>query len=257
MQLRCSHLGLSFTSDGREVSALRDVNFEVRSGEFIAVIGPSGCGKTTLLRALAGLLKPSEGRIEFGPAQVDGKRRVSLVFQEDGLFPWMNVLDNAAFGLEMQGVARLDRENRAVELLNRYGLAGRERAYPHQLSVGMKQRVSVIRSFLSDPAVLLMDEPFAALDAQTRLTLQQELLSLWENHKKTVVFITHDVDEAILLSDRVLVMSPQPGTITGEFPVPFARPRSPESTFDDEFLVLKKRLLGMLGLASRQAGRIG
>jgi NitT/TauT family transport system ATP-binding protein len=257
MQLRCSHLGLSFPSDGREVSALRDVNFEVRSGEFIAVIGPSGCGKTTLLRALAGLLKPSEGRIEFGPSQVDGKRRVSLVFQEEGLFPWMNVLDNAAFGLEMQGVPRADRENRAVELLQRYGLAGRERAYPHQLSVGMKQRVSVIRSFLSDPAVLLMDEPFAALDAQTRLTLQQELLSLWENHKKTVVFITHDVDEAILLSDRVLVMSPQPGTITGEFTVPFDRPRSPESTLSEEFLVLKKRLLGMLGLASRQAGSIG
>jgi NitT/TauT family transport system ATP-binding protein len=257
MQLRCSHLGLSFPSDGREVSALRDVNFEVRSGEFIAVIGPSGCGKTTLLRALAGLLKPSEGRIEFGPSQVDGKRRVSLVFQEEGLFPWMNVLDNAAFGLEMQGVPRADRENRAVELLQRYGLAGRERAYPHQLSVGMKQRVSVIRSFLSDPAVLLMDEPFAALDAQTRLTLQQELLSLWENHKKTVVFITHDVDEAILLSDRVLVMSPQPGTITGEFTVPFDRPRSPESTLGEEFLVLKKRLLGMLGLASRQAGRTG
>lgn len=253
MQMRCDGLCVSFTSEGQPIPALRDVSMEVRAREFLGIVGPSGCGKTTLLRALAGLVEPSAGRIDYAPSRDGGKSRVLLVFQEDGLFPWMNVLDNAAFGLEMQGVSRSERESRARELLTRYGLAGREQAYPHQLSVGMKQRVSVIRSFLSDPEVLLMDEPFAALDAQTRLTLQQELLSLWEQNHKTVVFVTHDVDEAILLSDRILVLSQQPGSITAEFRVPFGRPRSPESTLSEDFLVLKKRLLGMLGLVSRSA----
>lgn len=253
MHMRCSGLGVSFNSNGQSVPALRDVSMDVRVGEFLGIIGPSGCGKTTLLRALAGLVEPSTGRIDFAPSRGGGTSRAILVFQEDGLFPWMTVLDNAAFGLEMQGVARPERVSRARELLTRYGLAGRERAYPHQLSVGMKQRVSVIRGFLGDPEVLLMDEPFAALDAQTRLTLQKELLSLWEQTHNTVVFVTHDVDEAILLSDRILVLSQQPGTIIGEFRVPFGRPRSPESTLSQDFLLLKKRLLGMLGLVSRAA----
>ena len=257
MRLRCTNVSVSFPSDRKTVHALRDVSFEMRSGEFLGIIGPSGCGKTTLLRVLAGLVKPSQGALESGGAGANGKQRTLMVFQENGLFPWMTVLQNACFGLEMQGVGRRDREQRAKGLLDRYGLSGRESSYPHQLSVGMKQRVAVIRSFVSDPALLLMDEPFAALDAQTRMTLQQELLSLWEQEHKSVIFVTHDVDEVILLSDRILVLSPQPGTVVAEVGVPFARPRSPESALSEEVLVLKRRLLGLLGLTSRRAVAAG
>ena len=247
MRLRCSKLGVSFKANGQTVHALREVSFETRDGEFLSIFGPSGCGKTTLLRTLAGLIHPDEGTIEHG-AVAGGPRRTLLVFQEDGLFPWMTVLQNAAFGLEMQGVGKTEREARANELLSRFGLAGRERAYPHQLSVGMKQRVAVIRSFLSDPGMLLMDEPFAALDAQTRLTLQQELLALWEQNHRNVVFVTHDVDEAILLGDRILVMSSQPGAVIAQYAVPFSRPRSPAVALEADFLALKRELYGKLGM---------
>ena len=257
MQLRCMNLSVSFSGKEKRVDALRRVSFETRRGEFLGIVGPSGCGKTTLLRVLAGLLQPTEGKLEVSGSQPNGSPRTLMVFQENGLFPWMTVLENACFGLEMQGVVKRERERRAKQLLDRYGLTGRESSYPHQLSVGMKQRVAVIRSFLSDPALLLMDEPFAALDAQTRLTLQRELLSLWEQNHRNIIFVTHDVDEAILLSDRILVLSPQPGTIVTEVKVPFERPRSPESTLSAEFLVLKRRLLGMLGLASNGAAAAG
>jgi NitT/TauT family transport system ATP-binding protein len=182
-------------------------------------------------------------------SSVDGSR-ILLVFQEHGLFPWMTVLDNAAFGLEMQGVGKKEREGRAMELLQRFGLAGRERSYPNQLSAGMKQRVAVIRSFISRPSILLMDEPFAALDYQTRLRLQQELLELWEQEHKSVVFVTHDIEEAILLSDRILVFSAQPGTVVAEFRVDFSRPRNTAVTLEEKFSQLKMRILGKLGLSS-------
>jgi len=248
MRLKCSGLGVTFNSQGSRVEALNDVSFETRQGEFLSVVGPSGCGKTTLLRALAGLLSPSEGTVERFPGSADRSWKARMVFQEDSLFPWMTVLENATFGLEMQGVERTEREKRALELLHRFGFAGREKAYPRELSLGMKQRVAVIRCFLSDPALLLMDEPFAALDAQTRLTLQQELLSLWEGNHKSVIFVTHDVEEAILLSDRVLVLSPQPGTVIAEFTVPFQRPRAAAITLEEEFLLLKRRIVRKLGM---------
>lgn len=248
MRLKCAGLSVTFEQSGSSVRALEGVSFETREGEFLTVVGPSGCGKTTLLRALAGMVAPTGGAVERIHSPANGDHKVLLVFQENSMFPWMTVLENAAFGLEMQRVSREEREGRALELLHRFGFAGRERAWPHQLSMGMKQRVAVIRCFLSDPAMLLMDEPFGALDAQTRLSLQQELLNLWEQNHKSVVFVTHDVEEAILLSDRILVLSPQPGRILAEFDVPFARPRGPGITLTDEFLALKRKICRELGM---------
>ncbi len=244
MRLTCSHVDVDFeTSDG-PVEALRDVTFETTDGEFLAIVGPSGCGKTTLLRALAGILEPGRGTIDPKPAGNDG--RVLLVAQEDGLFPWLTTLENAAFGLEALGVARREREASAREMLERVGLGGREGAYPYQLSVGMKKRVAVIRGFLCPSEALLMDEPFAALDAQTRLKLQGELLGLWGRDRRNIIFVTHDIDEALLLSDRILVMSANPGSMIAEFRTPFPRPRSPRTTLLPEYAPLKAQLLDKL-----------
>jgi NitT/TauT family transport system ATP-binding protein len=249
MHLRCSGVSVYFEAGPGRVRALENVSFDTGRGEFLSIVGPSGCGKTTLLRTLAGIVQPQQGSVEWIEERRDGSPGVLMVFQEHSLFPWMSVLENAAFGLEMQRVPREERESRARPLLQRFGFAGRERAYPHQLSVGMKQRVAVIRAFLSNPAVLLMDEPFAALDCQTRLTLQQELLDLWEEEAhRTVVYVTHDVEEAILLSDRVLVLSSQPGRIIAEFPVPFERPREASLTLTEELLALKRRIARALGM---------
>jgi NitT/TauT family transport system ATP-binding protein len=248
MRLRCSHLGVSFASLQGLVCALSDLSFETREREFLAFVGPSGCGKTSLLRVLAGAVAPIEGEVERIPSAADRNQDVLLVSQEHSLFPWMTVMENAAFGCEMQRVPRREREGRARELLHRLGFASREHSYPHELSLGMKQRVAVARCFLSDPAVMLMDEPFAALDCQTRLLLQQELLDLWEQSHKTVVFVTHDVEEAILLSDRILVLSRQPGHVVAQFSVQFPRPRATAVTMTEDFLFLKKRVAGALGM---------
>ena len=217
------------------VTALRDITFETRHGEFLVIVGPSGCGKTTLLRIVAGLLDPTRGKVEKVCLPGETNENVRLVFQENSLFPWMTVLENAAFGLKMAGVARHEREERAHQLLARFGFNGFERAYPHQLSLGMKQRVAVIRGFLSNPSLLLMDEPFAAIDCQLRRRLHAELLDLWEQDRKGVIYVTHDVEEAILLSDRILVMSAHPGAIIADLQVPFPRPRSPQLAGDPEF----------------------
>ena len=230
--------------------ALRDLNFETREGEFISFVGPSGCGKTTLLRVLAGLLPPSEGTIQPIASPGDRQAAILLVSQEHNLFPWMTASANAGFGLEMQGVPRAEREARVRRLLDRLGCAGKEHAYPSQLSMGMKQRVAVARCFLSDPAVMLMDEPFAALDCQTRMVLQQEVLDLWEQDRKSVVFVTHDVEEAILLSDRILVLSEGPGTLVAEYQVPAPRPRRALLEMNEELWELKQRILASLRLAA-------
>jgi len=253
MRLRCSHLRVSFVSLQGPVCALSDLSFETREREFLAFVGPSGCGKTSLLRVLAGAVAPIEGEVERIPSAADRNQDVLLVSQEHSLFPWMTVIENAAFGCEMQGIPRREREVRARELLHRLGFASREHSYPHELSLGMKQRVAVARCFLSDPAVMLMDEPFAALDCQTRLMLQQELLDLWEQSHKTVIFVTHDVEEAILLSDRILVLSRQPGHVVAEFPVEFPRPRAAAVTMTEEFLFLKKRVAAALGMKNTEA----
>jgi NitT/TauT family transport system ATP-binding protein len=254
MKLKCSQISVTYRSNGSGVRAIEDISFQLEHGEFLAVVGPSGCGKTTLLRVLAGLLKPDRGTVTAEAHHAGETNRALLVFQENNLFPWMTVLENAVFGLEMQGVGSRERESRALAVLHRFGLRGRERAYPHQLSVGMKQRVAVIRSFLCEPAVLLMDEHFSALDVQTRLELQQELLALWEQQQRqTVVFVTHDVGEALLLGDRILLLSPQPSTVAAEFVAPFPRPRKAAIVWDAEFLRLKRLISEELGAAPQCA----
>jgi len=246
VRVRCTDVCVSFWDGLRQIEALKNLTFECAEGEFLSIVGPSGCGKTTLLRVLAGLTIPNNGLVEQPSVSASGDNRSLLVFQEDSLFPWMTVLQNAAFGLEMQGVAKPIREARARALLDRMGISGREHSYPRQLSLGMKQRVAVIRCFLSGPSLMLMDEPFGALDAQTRSTLQQELLALWDQHRNSVIFVTHDVEEALLLSDRILILSRQPGTVTGEISVQLPRPRSAETALTEDFLLLKRRIFHFL-----------
>lgn len=255
VRFRCRDLDVRFGVNGQEIQILKDVSFDCRQGEFLAVLGPSGCGKTTLLRTIAGLVQPRSGAVEWTGS--GARHSALLVLQENSLFPWMTVLENAAFGLEAEGIPRLERERRAGELLDRVGLAGRWHAYPHQLSVGMKQRVAVIRCFLGRPGVMLMDEPFAAVDAQRRISLQQELLALWEQHRANVIFVTHDVDEAILLSDRVLVLGGHPAGMVAEFAVPLARPRLAPLVHDFETAALKRRILAALGLVAQEAACAG
>jgi NitT/TauT family transport system ATP-binding protein len=221
----CKNISKSYVSRNGEVDALQDVSFTVHEAEFLCIVGPSGCGKSTLLKILAGLIQPASGSIDFLLAKKSRKPQNALVFQEHGLFPWMTVLDNVAFGLETRGEFRNDRRMRGQILLDQLGLGKFADHYPHELSVGMRQRAAIARAFLADPMLLLMDEPFSALDAQSRYVLQEELLRIWKDHQKMVVYITHDIEEAVLLGDRVLVMSGRPGFIREEIPVPLGRPR--------------------------------
>lgn len=248
MRVSCNDLEVGFPSERAVTLALDGVSFSTRHREFVSIVGASGCGKTTLLRAIAGLLKPSRGSIELVSHPDDRNRDSLLVFQESSMFPWMRVLENAAFGLAMRGVERAEREAAAMLLLKQFGLSGRERSWPAELSLGMRQRVALIRAFLCKPALLLMDEPFAALDAQTRLTLQQELLQLWQPTNMSVIFVTHDVDEAILLSDRVLVMSPAGGKMQLEVNVPLRQPRDAGDLTSPEFVAIKRTVLERLAV---------
>jgi NitT/TauT family transport system ATP-binding protein len=204
------------------IVAVEEASFSVNRGEFVSICGPSGCGKSTILRILAGLEKHTVGDVRIA----GGGRNPAMVFQESSLFPWLSVHDNVAYGLSLRGVRRRERRERVQPLLEMTGLADWSHAYPHQLSGGMKQRASVARALANDEGdVLLMDEPFGALDEQTRVGLQQELLRIWEHERKTVVFITHSIEEALTLSDRVLVMSARPGRIIADILIPFGRPR--------------------------------
>jgi NitT/TauT family transport system ATP-binding protein len=208
-----------------ELVAIDGVSFEIPQGEFFMIVGPSGCGKTTLLRVLAGLETITSGTIEI--ATPNSQRPVnSMIFQGDSIFPWMTVWSNAAYGLKMRGVNAATIKEVVSHYLARTGLTRFADYYPHQLSGGMRQRVSIARAFANDPEILLMDEPFSALDAQNKLLLQEELLRIWEEHRKTVVFITHSVDEAVFLGDRIMVMTAQPGQVKTFVPVPLARPRN-------------------------------
>ncbi|MBI2369538.1 MAG: ABC transporter ATP-binding protein [Deltaproteobacteria bacterium] len=208
--------------------AVEDVTLAVEEGEFFALLGPSGCGKSTLLRLIARLLRPTAGEITIRRSTGATRPQTALVFQEYALFPWRSVLDNIAFGLEMRRVPRGAREQVARELVRRMGLQGFEDRYPHQLSGGMRQRVGIARALAQDPEVLLMDEPFAAVDAQTRTVLQEELLRIWEEDKKTVVYVTHSIEEAIYLGDRIALMSVRPRRVKEVFEVGLPRPRKLE-----------------------------
>jgi NitT/TauT family transport system ATP-binding protein len=216
----------SFLSQGREVVALHDVDLSIRRGEFASVVGPSGCGKTTLLRLCAGLDQATEGQTWYGGASVDGlNTRVGYITQDSNLYPWMTLRQNVEFPLELRGIALAERRMRSNFYLRMVGLEGFEDHYPYQLSGGMQKRGSIVRTMIYDPEVILMDEPFGALDAQTRMVLQGELLRIWSLRKQTILFITHDMSEAIALSDTVAVMSGRPGTIKQVFPIPISRPR--------------------------------
>ncbi len=224
-----------FPSGSGEVVALSAIDLDIRRGEFVCIVGPSGCGKTTLLRIVAGLEAASDGAIEMHRStrpERAGLPLSNMVFQEQSLFPWMTVVENVAFGLRARGVARKTRTAIADDYIVKVGLSRVRDCYPHQLSGGMKQRVSIARAFANDPDILLMDEPFGALDEQTKLVLQEELLRIWEGSRKTVIYITHSIDEAILLADRILVMSAHPGRIKEIIDVgtAFGRPRHVEET---------------------------
>ena len=223
----CHEVGCVFPSKRGGVTALDGVSFAVPPSEFVCVVGPSGCGKSTLLRIIADLIPPTSGRVTFEGGLPGGRLRGGLVAQENGTFPWMNVVDNVAFGLEMNGMGKAERRTLARQFLDRVGLGQFAGHYPHELSVGMRQRVGIGRAFVSDSPVLLMDEPFGALDAQTRWVLQAELLRVWSADRKLVVFVTHDVEEAVLLADRVLVMTGRPGSIREDIRIPLPRPRDP------------------------------
>ena len=220
--IEVSHLTKAFydSQDDRVTVAVADVSFEVERGEFVCIVGPSGCGKTTVLRILAGLEDELSGSVKLHTSTPP-----AMVFQEASVLPWLTVSQNIAFPLSLKGVSRAQQDARVRELLTLTGLTEFASALPHQLSGGMKQRVSVARALVDDRDILLTDEPFGALDEQTRLVLQQELLRIWERTGKTVVFITHSVDEALTLADRVLVMSPRPGRLVADMRVPFERPR--------------------------------
>jgi NitT/TauT family transport system ATP-binding protein len=206
--------------------ALDHLSLDIGRGEFFVVVGPSGCGKTTLLRILAGLETPSSGTMEIEKPAGSDRPLNSMVFQGDSIFPWMTVWDNAAYGLRMRGVPRKIIKDVVGHYLDRTGMTKFAGHYPHQLSGGMRQRVSIARAFANDPEILLMDEPFSALDAQNKLLLQEELLRIWEEHKKTVLFITHSVDEAVILGDRIMVMTAHPGRVKALVPVTLPRPRN-------------------------------
>ncbi|MGF9714017.1 ABC transporter ATP-binding protein [Paenibacillus naphthalenovorans] len=244
-----------FASGNRLTSALTETNLTVRDGEFVVIVGPSGCGKTTLLRILAGLESPSSGEVKI--AASDQNRPLhSMVFQERSIFPWMSVIDNVAYGLKIRGVDRRTALAKAEEFIGKVGLAKFARAYPHELSGGMKQRVSIARAFANDPEVLLMDEPFAALDEQTKLLMQEELLRIWDENKKTVVYVTHSLQEAVLLGDRIIVFSAHPGRIKAEVTVDFPRPRSHKLATTPEFSKLTSDLWELLKDEVIKASRI-
>lgn len=219
-------VGKHYQIRGRTVSALDSLDLSIAEGEFVTIVGPSGCGKSTLLNLIVGLLRSSSGRIVFRGAPIDGIcTRIGYVTQKDNLLPWRTLVENVEIALEIRGVEKTVRRRRAQELIAQVGLSGFEEHYSHELSGGMRQRANIIRTLIYDPELILMDEPFGPLDAQTRIVLQDQLLKLWSATKKTIVFITHDLLEAIALADRVVLMSSRPGRIKSIENVTIPRPR--------------------------------
>lgn len=240
-------VGKVYDGGGGRVAALDGIDIAIAEGEFAAILGPSGCGKSTLLNLLAGFEAPTTGTVSvFGaPVTKPGPQR-AVVFQEPALFPWLSVWDNVVFGPRLAGTRKGDYEGLAHEFLETVGLTGFERHLPDQLSGGMRQRVGIARALLMRPQVLLMDEPFGALDAQTRLQMQELLLRLWERYRKTIVFITHDIDEAILLADTVYVMSARPGRIEARIPIALPRPRGLALLTEPAFNRLKRDIFQLI-----------
>jgi NitT/TauT family transport system ATP-binding protein len=237
------HASRSFvTPTGATIAAIRDVNLTVAAGEFCAVVGPTGCGKSTTLSLVSGLAPPTRGEVFVLGKPVTGvDRSVGFVFQHDALFPWRSVLDNVAAGPIFRGMAREEALQRAADWVRRVGLSRFERHYPHQLSGGMRKRVALAQTMINEPAILLMDEPFSALDVQTRILMQDELLQLWSSARASVVFVTHDLEEAIALADRVVVMTAGPATVKSTYAIDLPRPRvTAEIRFEPRFVELSR-----------------
>lgn len=253
--IQINNLSISFESNNNgAVEAVKNVSMEVFPGEFVAIIGPSGCGKSTLLNVVAGFIAPTEGEVLMD-ASVVTKPGVDrgMVFQQFSLFPWKTVRKNVEFGMKMLGVPASQRKTAARKLLGLTGLSSFENHYPDQLSGGMKQRVGIVRALATNPRVLLMDEPFGALDAQTRAVMQQILTNMWQRFRHSVLFITHDIDEAIFLADRIYVMTSRPGTFKAVLDVALERPRVPEMETSETFLELRRTLLGLIREESLKA----
>ncbi|MEC5398860.1 ABC transporter ATP-binding protein [Uliginosibacterium sp. H1] len=240
-------LTVRYAQRGSSIDAVSNVSLDVQPGEFVSVIGPSGCGKSTLLNIVAGFLKPSDGQVLLDGAPIKGPGADrGVVFQQYSLFPWMSVRKNVEFGLKMQGVSANGRTAAARTLLGLAGLLAFENHYPDQLSGGMKQRVGIVRALATSPQVMLMDEPFGALDSQTRVVMQEILTNMWQQLRLSVMFITHDIEEAVFLSDRVYVMTARPGRIKAEIPIPLPRPRTPDMTSSPTFLALVRQLKSLI-----------
>jgi ABC-type nitrate/sulfonate/bicarbonate transport system ATPase subunit len=246
-KLRLDQVSMTFATPSGVFQALAPVTLTIAKGRFVSLIGPSGCGKSTIFNIVAGLLEPTGGRVSIDGADATGTiGRVGYMLQKDLLLPWRTVLDNVILGMEIQGVPLRAARERALPLLRRYGLSGFEYLYPNALSGGMRQRSALLRTLLFDTDVILLDEPFGALDAQTKSRMQEWLLGLWADFGKTVVFVTHDIEEAIYLSDEVHVMATRPGRIIETIPVPIARPRQRSVTLVPEFIAIKERCLELL-----------
>jgi NitT/TauT family transport system ATP-binding protein len=239
----------TFASRDGEVKALEDVSLEISEGEFVSIVGPSGCGKTTLLRILGGLLEADQGRVRIdGRTLTQPRREIGFVFQNPTLMPWRTVLKNVTLPLEVQGKAGNDHRSRATELLALVGLLGFESLYPHELSGGMQQRVAIARALIHKPSILLMDEPFGSLDAITRNQMNVELLRIWHATGKTIIMVTHTIQEAIFLADRVLIMSPRPGHIQATVPVDLPRPRDAEIYYNESFANLYHQVRDLIAV---------
>jgi len=230
------------TKEGTTIDALQNVSFDVFEQEFVCVVGPNGCGKTTLLRIMAGLDKPSSGRVLIDREEAKAGK-AGLIFQEFSLFPWRNVFDNVKFGLEIQGTPEEESLKIAQKYIDLVGLSRFELVYPHELSEGMKQKVAIARALATKPLVLLMDEPFAFLDAQTRNLMQEELLRIWEKEKRTLIFVTHNVDEAVYLADKIIILTARPGKVKKQCKLEFSRPRIRTS---ESFIEVREEMLKLI-----------
>ncbi|CCD84592.1 taurine transporter subunit; ATP-binding component of ABC superfamily [Bradyrhizobium sp. ORS 285] len=248
------NFALSYETIDGAVEAVTDTQIHVAPGEFVSIVGPSGCGKSTLLNAVAGFLKPTSGVVTVDGQAVTGpSAERGMVFQQYSLFPWKTVRENVEFGLKMRGMPKFERARAARTLLGLAGLEAFENHYPERLSGGMKQRVGIVRALATGPKVLLLDEPFGALDAQTRIIMQQILTNMWQRLKISVLFVTHDIDEAIFLSDRVYCMTARPGSIKAEIQIPLERPRQQSMMMSSEFLALRRGLMSLIREESLKA----
>ena len=243
--IECVGVGKIYPGKNEPVEALRGIDFTCDAGDFVCLLGRSGCGKSTLLQMMAGLEAPTAGQIAVAGRELHGPSPdAAIVFQDHGLFPWMTVQKNVEFNMKARATPAAERKRIAAHFIAMTSLTGFEGRYPHELSGGMRQRVGIARALTTDPKALLMDEPFGALDAQTRGNLQDELLKIWEKRRTTVLFVTHSIDEALLLADRILVFSPRPGRIAADIRVDLPRPRAPQS---DGFSALARELRGLVG----------